>query len=60
MDKAKANPTTLQEAVVHFSDPENCHRFMIDLRWPDGVIRCPQCGSDNVSYLPNARVCKCY
>jgi len=60
MDKAKANPTTLQEAVVHFSDPENCHRFMVDLRWPDGVVRCPQCGSDNVSYLPNARVFKCY
>jgi transposase-like protein len=33
---------------------------MVDLRWPDGVVRCPTCGSDNVDYLPNARLFKCY
>jgi transposase-like protein/general stress protein YciG len=60
MDKEQALPKTLLEAVSHFSFPENCHEFMVNLRWPDGVVRCPQCGSDNVSYLPNARVFKCY
>jgi transposase-like protein len=53
-------PKTLQEAVIHFSKPENCHEFMVNLRWPDGNVKCPRCGSDNVSYLPNARVFKCY
>ena len=53
-------PTTLREAVIHFADPENCHKFMVRLRWPDGEVRCPHCGSDDVEWLPNARVFKCY
>jgi transposase-like protein len=51
---------TLQEAIIHFSDFENCKREMVSLRWPDGIVRCPQCGSDHVTYLANARVWKCY
>jgi transposase-like protein len=51
---------TLQDAVIHFSNPENCQNYMVRLRWPDGKVRCPRCGSDDVSYLPNARVYKCY
>src|SRR5580658_596817 len=57
MDSA---PTTLQEAILHFAVPENCHEFMVKLRWPDGVVKCPHCGGTDVSYLPNARVFKCY
>ncbi len=60
MVRVKEAPTTLQQAVLCFADPENCRRFMVELRWPDGVVRCPTCGSDNVDYLPNARVYKCY
>ena len=26
-------PITLQQAVVHFSNPENCHEFMTKLRY---------------------------
>jgi transposase-like protein len=53
-------PATLQEAVIHYANYENCHEFMKNLRWSDGKVRCPRCGSENVSYLPNARVFKCY
>ena len=53
-------PATLQEAVIYFSSFENCHQFMTKLRWPDGKVLCPRCGSDDVDYLPNARVFKCY
>jgi len=60
MVNANATPSTLQEAVIHFADPENCHQFMMNLRWPDGKIQCPRCGSFDVAYLPNARVFKCY
>src|SRR5579863_1638084 len=60
MDSENILPSTLLEAVSHFKDYENCHRFMMVLRWPDGVVRCPRCGSDNVDYLPNAKVFKCY
>ncbi len=53
-------PATLQEAIVQFSDLGNCQQFMIQLRWPDGKVRCPRCGSENVDYLPTARLFKCY
>jgi transposase-like protein len=54
------SPKTLQEAILHFSDFENCKAFMVTLRWPDGKIVCPRCGGNDVAYLPNARVFKCY
>src|ERR1017187_9621221 len=51
---------TLQQAVQYFSSYENCRAVMVQLRWPDGVVKCPQCGSEHVAYLANARVWKCY
>jgi transposase-like protein len=43
-------PTTLQEAIVFFSDPVNCREWIVPRRWPDGV-ECPRCGSKKVSFL---------
>src|ERR1700681_2761895 len=60
MDKAKKTPTTLLEAVTYFADYENCKDYMVGLRWPKGKVTCPRCGSDDVSYLPNAKVFKCF
>jgi transposase-like protein len=51
---------TLVEAVSFFADFENCRKFMVELRWPDGVVRCPRCDSDHVVYLANQRKWKCY
>jgi transposase-like protein len=51
---------TLQEAIIHFSSFENCKAQMMELRWPDGKVTCPQCGSEHVIYLQKARVWKCY
>jgi transposase-like protein len=53
-------PDTLRDAILWFSEFEHCRQFMIELRWADGVVKCPHCGSDNVSYLANARKWKCY
>jgi hypothetical protein len=55
-----AAPTTLQEAILHFADYANCHDAMVAVRWPDGVVKCPRCGSARVTYLENARLWKCY
>src|SRR5437899_78739 len=54
------NVTTLQHAIIHFKDYENCHNLMVQLRWPDGKVTCPYCGSEKVTYLAKARVWKCY
>src|SRR6266852_5308570 len=51
---------TLREAVIYFKDFENCRKFMVELRWPNGVVRCPRCNSGHVVYLEKARVWKCY
>src|SRR5580658_9189979 len=53
-------PKTLQEAIQFFTDYENCRRFMISLRWPDGRVLCPRCGSARIAYLENARVYRCH
>jgi len=54
------SPKTLQQAIQFFADFENCRQFMISVRWLDGKVRCPQCGSEKVTYLKNARVYRCY
>ena len=51
---------TLQQAIIHFSDFENCKKLMVELRWADGAVKCPHCGSEKVTYLAKNRVWKCY
>lgn len=53
-------PKTLQQALIYFNDADNCQRFMIDILWPDGKVKCPRCGSEKVAYLANQRRWKCY
>src|SRR5687767_14206129 len=55
-----SEPKTLQQAILFFADYENCHRAMMAIRWPDGIVRCPTCGSNHVTYLANQRRWKCY
>src|ERR1700678_1868658 len=52
-------PKTLLDAIRFFEDAENCRLFMIATRWADGIVRCPRCGSSDVSYMPNARQYHC-
>src|SRR5690348_14724578 len=60
MEGNAMSPKTLQQTIVHFSDFENCRQFMIALRWSDGIVRCPSCGSDKLTYLAKARLYRCY
>jgi transposase-like protein len=53
-------PKTLRDAILFFADYDNCRKAVEAIRWPDGVVRCPRCGSDHVTYLESARVWKCY
>lgn len=51
---------TLQQAIQHFADRENCRKFMVFVRWPDGIVKCPYCGSTKLTWLANANVYRCY
>jgi hypothetical protein len=52
-------PSTLIEAVVYFADPENCRNYVIPRRWADGVVLCPTCGSDKVTFQPKHNRWQC-
>lgn len=52
-------PKSLQDAVLYFSNQDNCIDYLSSRRWPDGVI-CPICGSEKVSgFNPKRRTWKC-
>ena len=53
-------PKTLQDAILYFSEFEHCKAFMVELRWPDGTVKCPRCGSDKIFWIAKERVWKCY
>lgn len=38
----------IREAYAKFADDEQCLQYIQQMRWPDGVIRCPQCGASNI------------
>ena len=52
-------PKTLQQAIIHFADPDNCLAFMVGVRWPDGTVVCPTCGREDVVFLHNQRKWQC-
>jgi len=51
-------PKSLQEAIVYFSNPDNCIDYVAIRRWPNGVV-CPGCGATKVSFNANRRTWKC-
>src|SRR5271170_1373265 len=53
-------PKTLLDAINFFQDAENCRQYMIAVRWPDGIVRCPICDATKVTYLAKAKVYRCY
>src|SRR5271167_1757795 len=52
-------PKSLQEAVVYFSNPDNCVAHLVAQRWPDGIVKCPTCGNDKVNYRAHRRTWTC-
>src|SRR5580704_8188819 len=58
MENVNYEPKSLQEAIVYFSDAQNCHDYLVARRWPNGVI-CPVCGAGEPSYLASRRVWQC-
>jgi transposase-like protein len=54
------SPRTLQDAIIYYREFENCKAFLADLRWPDGNVKCPTCGSEKVTWMDNVRRWKCY
>jgi transposase-like protein len=58
-NKAMPEPKSLQEAIVYFSNPDNCIDYLAIRRWPDGRVLCPTCGSDKVKFHAERRIWQC-
>lgn len=54
-----ALPESLQQIILHFSNPDNALAFAIKMHWPDGVIVCPRCNSEKHSFIATRRVWEC-
>jgi transposase-like protein len=50
---------TLQQAVIYFADQDNCLAYLVEQRWPDGIVVCPTCGRNDVVFLKNQRKWQC-
>ncbi len=57
MERA-AEPTSLQEAIEFFANPDNCREYVVARRWPNGV-ECPTCGCKDVIFLANQNRWQC-
>lgn len=53
-----AEPSTLQQAIVAFSNQDNCREYMVPRRW-SGVVTCPTCGSSKVKFQPKHNRWQC-
>ncbi len=53
-------PHTLQEAIIYFSDPDRAFQYALNLRFPDGKVTCPRCGSEKHSFIKTRRIWMCY
>ncbi len=53
-----SEPKSLQEAILYFSNPDNCLNYLVARRWPKGVI-CPTCGSEKVAFNASRRIWQC-
>ena len=51
-------PTTLQDAIVYFGDPDKAFSAAVALRWPNGVT-CPRCGSKEHSFISTRKIWFC-
>ena len=54
----KQEPKSLQEAILYFSNPDNCLEYLVARRWPKGVV-CPTCGSAKVNFNAGRRIWQC-
>ncbi|MGB7496714.1 MAG: IS1595 family transposase [Candidatus Acidiferrum sp.] len=59
MNKTLQLPNTLQEAIVCFSDPERTFQYAVRVRWPNGKVTCPRCGSVEHSFISTRRIWFC-
>jgi uncharacterized Zn finger protein (UPF0148 family) len=39
----------IREINIKFSTEDQCLAYVEQVKWPDGVVRCPTCGDTNIT-----------
>lgn len=52
-------PETLVDAIRYFADPQVAFDFMVQLRWSDGVVKCPRCQSEKHTFISTRKTWEC-
>jgi transposase-like protein len=50
---------TLADIKHDYANDNACKALLRDMRWPDGVVKCPRCGNDKVYTLKKAFYWQC-
>jgi len=53
------DPKTLIEAVRYYADKQVCFDAMLEVKWPDGKIVCPQCKGDAIGRIESRWMLQC-
>jgi transposase-like protein len=51
-------PVSIRDISIKFSTEEQCLQYIEDMRWPDGIVRCPTCGDKNVKRVRREKASK--
>jgi ISXO2-like transposase domain/Transposase zinc-ribbon domain len=51
-------PKTLRQAIIYFSNADNCLEYMVSRTWPNGIV-CPVCKRAEPTFLKNQRKWQC-
>ncbi len=52
---------TFNQLLDQFKTEDDCKRFLVQRRWPDGIVKCPRCQNEkvfHVTHRPFHWVCK--
>jgi transposase-like protein len=44
-------PHNIRSLSAKFASDEDCLKYIQEMRWPDGVVRCPECGCKDVKRI---------
>lgn len=52
-------PKTLVDAIQYYADPQVCFDLMVSVKWPDGKVVCPKCGSEKIGRIQTRWMLRC-
>src|SRR5271154_1863076 len=52
-------PSTVQQAIIYFSDLDRAFECARNLRWPTRIVSCFRCGSEKLAFIRSRSIWEC-